>query len=594
MNHKVLKRKPNLLRSVIAGMGLVAASGFTFAQTTASSVDLDLSMQCTFPLIGATPIHVTGSAALPATTKAGQPLPPVTIDFSANLDAQTIGGLNVVRLGYLGGSVDVDISVEQPGNRLPIKLPINLEKRAVPTVVQDYDLVTGSGQAPSLRFTRGPVNIYIDGIRTKIEAFERDGSPVSGSFNLFEDDCIMDRYLVRTVNVVDTNGAGIGLSSTDVDFGKVIPGTTATETVELSNVGNSSLSITDITSSSSSFIASNSCNTLSTGQTCNIDIRYTASSGAETGTITVATSVGTQTIAVSGFASQSGTINVTEELGFAGLEVGDNRSKPVTINNTGNASLNINGIDLSGDSDFVLVENDCGIISVGESCSAVVNFSPSSEGTKTATLSIQSNDPSNGSIAIDVTGSGKSASSNPGSNDIYIALKGEGQVKINAVSSGTAALKGVFDGTINRDTGAINFNMDLDRAEAKLVGLYILPLSIKMDMLQTRPIIGEFANSEMSFTAYLDVYLKSISLNFFGLKIPIAGGKNCRIIKEREIPFESVGKVNLAGGKTPIYGPLFLGAVEKCGFLNVFVKAFVINLASSPIELDLEFTEPNL
>ncbi len=596
MDHMELKRKPSKLMAAIAGIVMTASSGVALAVTDANKVDLDFEMQCSFPLVGATPIHVTGEAAVPAVVKAGQPLPNVTIDFTATLTAQTIGGLNVVQLGYLGGKVEVDIDVDQPQTTLPITLTIPIEKAPIPSVIADYPLVSGNGKAPELSFRQGPVEVYINGIRTEIEGFERDGSPANGGFELFIDDCDMERYLVRKVQVAPPVGPGIAFSTTSVDFGKVAPGTSDTTEITVGNTGTTTLMFDSISFEGNRFSGSEDClgSSLAPGETCTIDATYSAgNSGTQTGSITVVSDAGTKTITLSGTASSSGTIEVAEKVSFGVAAIGQTRTKEVSISNTGNDSLNINGISISGDSDFVLTGNDCGILAPTESCAATVSLTASSESAKSATLTVKSNDPDNGSVDIALSAT-TAAMTGTGETKKYIALTGEGQVKINAVSSGKADLKGFFDGTIDRADGGIDFDMELDDTTAKLTGLGILPLLINMQFVQTRPIVGTFVNSEMEFTAYLDVFLKAIKINFFGIGLPIAGGKSCQIAKEREIPFVSVGKVNLAGGLTPINGPLYLGNVEKCGFLNVFVNAFVINLGKSPIDLDLKFVDPAL
>ena len=596
MDHKAPIRKTNKLFAAIAGLAFAGSSALTHAVTNASTVDLDFQMTCSFPLVGSTLVTVKGEADVPASTVANRPITDVGIRFSATLDAQTIGALKVVDLGFLGGNVDVEISIEQPTSTLPIKLPIALEKGQVPTEIAPYDLIKGNGTAPTLRFGRGPVNVYIDQITTKIEGFERDGTPANGAFDLFTDVCEMDRYLVRTVQVAPAEGASVGLSTAAVDFGKVAPGVSASETITVSSTGMDDLTIADITFvGDSGFAGSQTCigQTLSNGDTCTITPTFTGSSGTSTGTLTIVSNAPTNsTVTMSATSTSSGTLKIADTVDFGSLEVGQNKTKEVSIANTGNAALTITGLEVAG-GDFVLSDNTCGTVAPGDSCVATFDIAPSTEGSQTGTLTVTSDDPDMGSKEVMLNAAVASAQ-DTGDTTVSIALSGEGQVEINAVAAGKANLSGFFDGTIDREDGQIVFDMELDKTSAKLTGLGFLPLRVTMSLVQTRPILGEFVNSEMSFTAYLDVYLETVALSFFGFPIRLAGGQNCKIIEEREIPFASLGKVDLAGGTTPINGPLYLGRVEKCGPINIFLQAFMRNLASSPIDLDLTFVKPAL
>lgn len=89
-------------------------------------------------------------------------------------------------------------------------------------------------------------------------------------------------------------------------------------------------------------------------------------------------------------------------------------SQPLTITNTGAASLRVTGLTFSGADagDFVVTSDDCrgSTIDAGDSCVVNVGFAPQAAGSRSAALVIESNDPLNpASVALSGTGSGLAA-----------------------------------------------------------------------------------------------------------------------------------------------------------------------------------------
>ena len=80
-------------------------------------------------------------------------------------------------------------------------------------------------------------------------------------------------------------------------------------------------------------------------------------------------------------------------LSFANQQVGTTSiSAVVTLSNGGSANLTISAVQVTGTNSGSFAEtNGCGTVSPGASCSISVTFSPSSAGSQSATLTIQSN-----------------------------------------------------------------------------------------------------------------------------------------------------------------------------------------------------------
>jgi P pilus assembly chaperone PapD len=105
-------------------------------------------------------------------------------------------------------------------------------------------------------------------------------------------------------------------------------------------------------------------------------------------------------------------------MGFKGLQVvgTSSASQNVTLTNTGNASLTINSITLSGanSGDFSLSQNCPGTLAVGSSCTLSGTFKPTAGGPRKTSISISDNAPKNPQTLL-LTGTGTTVSLSPGS-----------------------------------------------------------------------------------------------------------------------------------------------------------------------------------
>ena len=87
-------------------------------------------------------------------------------------------------------------------------------------------------------------------------------------------------------------------------------------------------------------------------------------------------------------------IDLPDEVFFPNVPVGSNTQTPITLINTGNASLEIFSMNISGNdwSDFKIVSGaNPGSIPAGESHEIILQFQPGSECKKTASLNVSSN-----------------------------------------------------------------------------------------------------------------------------------------------------------------------------------------------------------
>jgi len=140
-----------------------------------------------------------------------------------------------------------------------------------------------------------------------------------------------------------------------VSFGNVPVGTTNSQAIQLANSGTQSLSITSASVGGAQFTISGLATPLSlgAGQTASVTLQYTATgTSAANGSATITTAGSAPPLVI----SESGTgIPATRtistapaSLNFGTEKVGDALTLPVNITNTGNSSVTVAGISVTG------------------------------------------------------------------------------------------------------------------------------------------------------------------------------------------------------------------------------------------------------
>ncbi|BBI99716.1 hypothetical protein FGKAn22_14090 [Ferrigenium kumadai] len=248
-----------------------------------------------------------------------------------------------------------------------------------------------------------------------------------------------------TLTVTDASGAKtIPLTATSQATSSVLSPTiplsflaqqagtsSAAQVATLTNTGVGPLSISSIAISGANateFAQTNNCGTLpaslptgATG-TCTINVTFNpATSGPKSATLTVVDGVGTQTIALNGTgALQLNSFTPTTPMVFASQQTGTASAAQVaTLANSGIIPLTVTSIAISGANaaDFTQT-NNCGTlpaslpVGITGTCSINVAFTPTTAGTKSATLTVVDGAATH-TIALSGTGTTQSASLTP-------------------------------------------------------------------------------------------------------------------------------------------------------------------------------------
>jgi hypothetical protein len=261
-------------------------------------------------------------------------------------------------------------------------------------------LLPGANCSVSVTFT--PANLTSDALRSGTLEIQTDATDSLEFISL----------------VGSSSASAIVLNPTSVSFGSVNVGSTATSSVAVTNASGAPVTFTSLSASGAYSVNAGSCpvvgSTLAAGSSCMLVVTFTpVGSGMLNGTINLSTDA-TQlplTVALSGTAAFAHLQVVPDAIAFGSIAVGASSNLSLTFTNTGTAAIaGIAGV-LSGVSsgDFaVTVPCTVTALAPGQGCVETVTFTPSSTGSRTATLIINSSDVSGPSM-ISLNGAGGGA-----------------------------------------------------------------------------------------------------------------------------------------------------------------------------------------
>jgi len=191
--------------------------------------------------------------------------------------------------------------------------------------------------------------------------------------------------------------ASYSLSTTSLAFGNQAVNTlSAAMTVTLTNGLTTALSVSSIAISgtgATDFSQTNSCgSSVPEGQACAIRVLFKPTvKGALSATLTVQTSAGTQTVALTGTGMAAGLKLSPTSLAFGNVVINQASSaRAVTVTNPGSAAVTIAHIGITGTNTAQFSETTtCGAsVAAGRSCRVSLVFKPTSTGAKSATLNV--------------------------------------------------------------------------------------------------------------------------------------------------------------------------------------------------------------
>ncbi|WP_276255294.1 right-handed parallel beta-helix repeat-containing protein [Halomontanus rarus] len=127
-----------------------------------------------------------------------------------------------------------------------------------------------------------------------------------------------------------------------------------------------------------------------------------------------------------------------ESVAFGTVDVGSSADETVTVSNTGDEDLQVNDVSLTGIDAGEFRESEDGFtLTPGDTRDVTVSFSPTFDGTKTADLVVESDDPDTPTVSVALTGTGESDAGTDVTGCRVIDSAGVYQVR-NEISDATA------------------------------------------------------------------------------------------------------------------------------------------------------------
>ncbi|MGM0667136.1 MAG: choice-of-anchor D domain-containing protein [Bacteroidota bacterium] len=219
-------------------------------------------------------------------------------------------------------------------------------------------------------------------------------------------------HIWYVTNNVEMPAPQIVLSHDTLSFGVIDTGYVTIDSLYILNDGVVDLHITDIQLSgadSAEFSIEHSCGTIEPGDSCKVRLTFAPDSpGSKQVTLEITSDDPETPVAEAVITGRTPApvIRATpDELVFELTEVGATDTRWLTIKNAGDRDLEIYSFELFGDNSGEFdYQSACGTISPDDSCDIEVIFLPASQGTKTATLVIYSNDPDNPEATVTLEG----------------------------------------------------------------------------------------------------------------------------------------------------------------------------------------------
>lgn len=247
----------------------------------------------------------------------------------------------------------------------------------------------------------------------------------------------------NSLAAVSLSGTGVAASYTmsllpgSINFGNIAVGSSATQNVQLSNTGNSTVTVMQIAASGSG-ISVNGISmplSLAPSQSVALAVRFApTAAGAVSGGISVVSSDGTNVAtSVTGTGTQPALSVTPGSVAFPSVVVGNTNSQTLQLKNIGNADLVISQATVTG-AGFSLSGLAAPLtLSAGQSTGFNIQCAPQSAGAVTGTLTIVSNAP-NSPATVGLTGTGLAAS--------YALSVNPGSLSFGTVTDGSTASQG--------------------------------------------------------------------------------------------------------------------------------------------------------
>jgi hypothetical protein len=241
-------------------------------------------------------------------------------------------------------------------------------------------------------------------------------------------------------STVSLSGTGMNatytmsLTPASVSFGNLNVGSTASQTVQLSNTGNSSMTVSQVAASGSGISVSGLAApvTIAPSQSVPLTVKFAPpSGGAVAGSLTVTNSEGINAVAaVTGTGVQAGISVTPTSASFGSVVTGNTNSQTVQLKNNGTASLTVSQVAATGSGFSVSGVAVPLTLAPGASSTFNVQYAPTAAGAVNGSVTIVSNAP-NSPSTVSLNGTGTAAT--------YTLSVKPGSLSFGSVNDGSTA-----------------------------------------------------------------------------------------------------------------------------------------------------------
>ena len=255
------------------------------------------------------------------------------------------------------------------------------------------------------------------------------------------------------------------LNPSSISFGTITVGKKATQSVSVANTGTVAVNITQAAVSNPQFSLSGMAlpMSLASGQTGNFSIGITPSAaGNITGTLTVTGDGGSSPVVVNLSATASGSTQpqltvAPTSVSFGTVTNGHTGTANLVLSNTGSADLTVSVITMTGAEFGISGITTPKTITAGQSVQAAVTFSPTVSGASTGNIAVISNDATNPTKNVPLTGTGTNSTgqtfsvsgtiTGAGGNGATVTLGGALSATTTANSAGAYTFTSLANGS---------------------------------------------------------------------------------------------------------------------------------------------------
>ena len=604
IKNKSRQQKQRLvLSTAVAAVLGVGATGASAEQVSAT-----VEHNCPLPLIGEQTLTSEITTELPAELEVGEETGPIELNVVTTLPADAQSGLSLAGGDTLEGTAEAENTINLPNRDQALNATLTIPQQNIPSESGPFT-VNSSGTVPSQSFTEddiGQAQVVVGDLTLNQQVRDSSGNLVGDPVGEFTADCTITSTdnVLQEFEIVDGGGpvqdpANIEVDPQQLDFGETAPGDPMedrTQSVAVNNTGDLDLGINNVTiqgNDAGAFNQTNDCTTVAGGQSCGVDVTYTPDATLDrdqTATLVIdSTDQDTAQVEVplTGTPIPEPQPEVTvdpESITFGPInenEASGVVTQEVVVGNTGNASLNITGVQVSGDNVFAQT-NNCSTVASDASCSISVEFNAGSAGIGeySGTLSINNNDEDR-QVPV-------SASIVEVDEGVKVDYDLVGSTIVSA-SDALVELTGQIMSTVDLGSGDVTADLALDptTTEFEIIKLFT---SIKGRAdIEFEPVgetTGTLENGQLTTTSKLNIKVPEANVVIWGHELRIGGGTECQTREPAEITLQNQGDnfQPLDGGV--VEGVYDLPELEHCGLLTGVLNKFMSG-PDNPIELEL-------